>query len=248
MNPATMRLRIHPSSGSRGTPSKSKTSYTDGQVSSLNAAGVAMLVRMVQITCLMTFACQMASAQDQGKTTNEGRSSLIDVGQIQVPEGSVTDVLEFLEEISQLQQDIAADYRSAMTKITSAQAEASNRLLESADSLSDEQFAKAAAFGLSNRLRNVAQANAEEQRRLLDLVKRQLSIGVKRGNSQQSDLSNATMLATSRTANAALNASFSGNKSTKAMAKPATSRIARPLSASWAGSKGRGVDIRIGSI
>ena len=119
---------------------------------------------------------------------------MFDVGEIEVPEGDVTDVVEFLQEMTDLQQNLSSDYRAAMTKITAAQSEASNRILDEPEGISDEHFAIVARFGLANRVRATIKANAEEQSRTFELVRRQLSIAIEQGATTR-DLSNANTLA-----------------------------------------------------
>ena len=139
-------------------------------------------------------APSVLDAQDANEQASSVREPVFDIGEVEVPEGSTADVLEFLQDISQLQKDIAADYRTAMSKISAAQAKASKQLLERADDLSDEQFARAASFGLATRVRGIARANPQEQRKVLDLVTRQLKIGIAKGL-QRNEISSASMLA-----------------------------------------------------
>jgi thiol-disulfide isomerase/thioredoxin len=122
------------------------------------------------------------------------RPSFIDIGVMEVPDGDVTDVIEFMEEVTQLQRELSADYRNAVTKIGAAQTAAAIRLLEEADELTDEQFAIAARYGLSGQVRTVAQNDADEQRHVFELVRRQLSIAADQGMNR-GDLVNASMFA-----------------------------------------------------
>lgn len=153
-----------------------------------------MFARMACTFCLTATLLQAAVAQEAKPPAAQAREPIFDVGEIEVPEGDVNDLLEFLDEITQLQQNIATDYQKAMTKISAARNQASSQVLNDADNLTDEQFAKAASFALATRVRGITQASKEEQREILDLVKRQLSIGVKKGL-QRTDFSNASMTA-----------------------------------------------------
>ena len=122
-----------------------------------------------------------------------------DIGVIDVPEGDTADVAEFLQELSELQSNldkeyrqIYADYRSARAKVAAAQSNAANRILNDPD-VSDEQFAIAAKFGLASKLRAIGNQPAAEKRQVLAMVKRQLSLGVKKGV-QRTELNNASTL------------------------------------------------------
>ena len=153
-----------------------------------------MIARLALASCLTVFTCYAVDAQNAQQPASQVRKPIFDIGEIEVPESDVTDVLEFLDEITELQKNIANDYRTAMTKISAAQAKASNQILDQAGQLSDEQFARAAAFGLAARVRSVAQKSEEDQRKIFELVERQLSIGVEKGL-QRSELTNASTLA-----------------------------------------------------
>ena len=131
----------------------------------------------------------MINAQDEKDALRE---PIFDIGIIEIPDGDPSDVAEFLQELNQLQKDILADYRAAMTKISSAQSSAANKILSDPD-VSDEHFAMAAKFGLSSMVRGVANQTPDRKRQVLEMLKRQLSIAVKQGI-QRTHLSNASAL------------------------------------------------------
>lgn len=152
-----------------------------------------MLARLTLAICMTVLAGSLVQAQ-QSESNEATRRTIFEIGEIEIPEGGdVTDMVEFLDEMSGLQREIAAKYREAMTKITAAQAEASNKILENADEVSDDVFAKAASFGLAARVRGAVRAEPAKQRKVYELVKRQLTIGLDKGM-QQADVSNASLL------------------------------------------------------
>lgn len=120
--------------------------------------------------------------------------ALKNADEIVVPEGSGDEVVEFMKEMSQMQQEVAQTYRAAMAKISAAQLQASNQILDDAKNVTDEQFYEAAKSGLTQRIRGIANANEEKRGELFEQVKRQLTIGLENGV-QQSEMYNASMLA-----------------------------------------------------
>jgi hypothetical protein len=108
-------------------------------------------------TCSLVVIAQEAST---GNGPGDSRPPLFDVGEIEVPSGDTVDIVEFLDEMTRLREDVARDYRNAMTKITAAQAKASNALLDDPN-VSDEHFAMAARLGLTTRIRSVVGAPVE---------------------------------------------------------------------------------------
>jgi thiol-disulfide isomerase/thioredoxin len=132
-------------------------------------------------------------AQDDTQTTQ------FDVGEIEVPDGKTVDIVEFLKEMSELQSNLSAEYgkmqakyQAAVTKVTSAQAKAASKILSS-PGVSDDDFTIAARYGLSAKVRAIASQSLDEQRQVVEMVKRQLLIGVKKGL-QRTELNNASSL------------------------------------------------------
>lgn len=153
-----------------------------------------MLARLTLAICLTVLVGFPVRAQDDPESTPAAPAVVFDIGEIDVPEGGVPDAIEFLDEMDLLQKKVTAEYRKAMAKINAAQMEASGKILEDADELSDEDFATAAKFGLSPRVQSLTQAEAAEQRRTYELVKRQLTIAAA-GRIQSGEFSNAVQTA-----------------------------------------------------
>ena len=79
-----------------------------------------MITRPSLSALLIAFSCIGVVGQEQSSPAGR-RLPMFDVGQIEVPEGDVSDVVEFLQEMTELRQRLASDYRTATTKITAAQ-------------------------------------------------------------------------------------------------------------------------------
>lgn len=122
-----------------------------------------------------------------------------DIGVIEVPDGGTVEVVEFLQELSELQsnldkeyREIYTDYQRARSKVSAAQSSAASKVLNDPE-VSDEYFAIAARLGLRSKLLAIANQFPDEQRQVLEMVKRQLSLGVKKGV-QRTELTNASSL------------------------------------------------------
>ena len=100
-----------------------------------------MIARLALSFCLTLFACLVMNAQEAKESAEQARAPVFDIGEIDVPDGNVADMIEFLDEMGQLQKKIASDYRAAISKISAAQAKASNQILDNSDEVSDEDFA-----------------------------------------------------------------------------------------------------------
>jgi thiol-disulfide isomerase/thioredoxin len=158
-----------------------------------NRIGIAMFTRLTFVLFSAVSVCSVLVAQEEKDPSKGARPPIFDIGEIEVPTGDVVDAVEFLSEMSQLRTDVARDYQQAIARISAAQTEASNLILDD-PTVSDEHFAAAARLGLAARVRGVTATSAQEQRKTYELVRRQLSIGVKKGL-QRTDISNASTLA-----------------------------------------------------
>jgi thiol-disulfide isomerase/thioredoxin len=133
----------------------------------------------------------MAAAAANAQESADGEKPMFDVGEIVVPEGDVDKVVEFLDEMSELQSRATREYRETINQIKAAQSEAAARVLDAPETVSDKHFVTAARFGLVSRIRELREASEEQQRSTYELVKRQLSIAMKNELST-SDLSNVS--------------------------------------------------------
>ncbi len=140
---------------------------------------------------LILFSLSVALAQEEPKSDQSPQ--LIHIGEIREPSSDLDDSLKFINEMTQLQQQMAAEYRTALAQIAEAQSKVANAVLENPDA-SDEQFSAAARVGLVRRVREVNKASEADQYKTFALVKRQLAIGIQQGL-QNTELSNASTLA-----------------------------------------------------
>jgi thiol-disulfide isomerase/thioredoxin len=118
----------------------------------------------------------------------------IDASDLKVPDGDVQEMIAFLRKTTNLQQQLNREYRDAMTRINIALLDAGKGVLQNPEELSDEDFESAASIALTPRVRAIAKADEPEKRAVFELVKRQLSIAIRRGVGSK-ELSNASTLA-----------------------------------------------------
>jgi thiol-disulfide isomerase/thioredoxin len=148
-----------------------------------------MKIRIQLVLLVVVLGAAVTNAQ---QTENTARESMFEIGSIEIPEGDSAEVAEFLQELTELQKEILADYRTAMAKVSAAQSAAASTVLRDPE-VSEAHFTLAAKIGLPTLVRSVASQAPSEQSEVLEMVKRQLSIGIKKGL-QRSELSNASSL------------------------------------------------------
>ena len=140
-----------------------------------------MRFSVFMLTVLIPLAApSVLDAQDANEQASSVREPVFDIGEVEVPEGSTADVLEFLQDISQLAKGHCGRLPYRDVKNLAAQGEASKQLLEKA-----EIFPTNNSLALRVSVRHAGARDCLGQSagaaQVLDLVTRQLKIGVARG-------------------------------------------------------------------
>lgn len=105
-----------------------------------------------------------------------------DAKQLEIPAAaSVEELVQYLNQLSKLNEQLTADYRNIQLSLNQAQAKAADAILSRADEVSDSTFYLAARLGLSGRISQIPYASSQEQQQTHRLVSRQLEIGARQG-------------------------------------------------------------------
>ena len=105
-----------------------------------------------------------------------------DAKQLEIPPAaSVEELVQYLNQLSKLSDELAADYRNIQLNLNQAQAKAADAILSRSDEVSDATFYFAARLGLSGRISRIPFASSQEQEQTHRLVSRQLEIGARQG-------------------------------------------------------------------
>ncbi len=105
-----------------------------------------------------------------------------DAKQLEIPAAaSVEELVQYLNQLSKLSDELAADYRNIQLNLNQAQAKAADAILSRSDEVSDATFYLAARLGLSGRISQIPFASSQAQQQTHRLVSRQLEIGAKQG-------------------------------------------------------------------
>ncbi|MDM4014433.1 peroxiredoxin family protein [Roseiconus lacunae] len=147
------------------------------------------------VAAVIAASSTSASAQQAEPGEAVESSLLLDVGEFVVPEGDLDEVIEYVEELSELQAELDRQYNAAQSKINGALRDASEKVLASDEEISDRHFMLAAKMVLPERIRGVRDASKEEQKKLLELTKRQLRLILEEGEARP-NIANAMGLAT----------------------------------------------------
>ncbi|OYP32239.1 hypothetical protein CGZ80_19370 [Rhodopirellula sp. MGV] len=165
-------------------------------VSYKHRKGIAMSQgKFLSLIVAAVLAASPAPAQEAEKETTSQPTTMIDIGEFEVPEGDLDELVDYVDELDELQTELNRQFNQAQSKINDAMRSASEKILASDGDLSDRHFALAAKLVLPARIREVADATPEAQRDLLALTKRQLQIILDEGEARP-NLSNAMALAT----------------------------------------------------
>ncbi|WP_143544038.1 peroxiredoxin family protein [Rhodopirellula sp. MGV] len=151
--------------------------------------------KFLSLIVAAVLAASPAPAQEAEKETTSQPTTMIDIGEFEVPEGDLDELVDYVDELDELQTELNRQFNQAQSKINDAMRSASEKILASDGDLSDRHFALAAKLVLPARIREVADATPEAQRDLLALTKRQLQIILDEGEARP-NLSNAMALAT----------------------------------------------------
>ncbi|MCC9601863.1 redoxin family protein [Stieleria sp. JC731] len=151
--------------------------------------------KFLSLVVAAVLAATPAVAQDVEQDTQSQPATMIDIGEFEVPDGDLDEIVQYVDELSELQTELNRQFNDAQAKINDAMREASEQILAQGDDLSDRHFAIAAKLVLPNRIREVADLSVEEQEKLLAMTTRELNI-ILEVNPQQPNLRNALNLAT----------------------------------------------------
>lgn len=130
--------------------------------------------------CAMTIVNQsriFAQEDEASQETLEAMNSAT----FQVPDGEPEQLAGFLKNLNELRTDVSNEYRSLTARITKAQTKAAERILDDPANVSNAVYYEAANFVIPSKLSSLAKSTPQQQHETMELVARQLDIGLGQG-------------------------------------------------------------------